>query len=84
MRTLLSAVAIASLIAIATPAVADFGPGGSVHRAIEAARAFGVVGFNEIQYYDGRWEIQGRDVRGKDVNINVDAITGAVTKVDRY
>jgi hypothetical protein len=83
-RTFLSAVAVASLIGFATPAVADFGPGGSIHRAIENARAFGVVGFNEIQYFDGKWEIQGRDARGKDVRMDVDAITGAVLKVDRY
>ena len=84
MRTFLSAVAIASLIGFATPAVADFGPGGSIHRAIEVARDAGVVGFNEIQYFDGKWEIQGRDVRGKDIHMDVDAITGAVLKIDRY
>jgi hypothetical protein len=83
LRTFLSAVAIASLIGL-TPALADFGPGGSIHRAIETARAFGVVGFNEIQYFDGKWEIQGRDVRGKDVRMDVDALSGAVIKVDRY
>jgi len=31
--------------------------------------------------FDGKWEIQGRDVRGE--NIHVAAITGAVIKVDR-
>jgi hypothetical protein len=84
LRTLLSAVAIASLIGITTPAVADFAPAGSIHRAVEVARSAGVVGFNEIQYYDGKWEIQGRDVRGRDVHMDVDAITGAVLKIDRY
>ena len=84
MRIFLSAVAIVSLIGIATPAVADFGPGGSIHRAIEIAQSAGVVGFNEIPYYDGKWEIQGRDLRGKDVHMDIDAITGAVLKIDRY
>ncbi|WP_068020693.1 PepSY domain-containing protein [Rhodoplanes sp. Z2-YC6860] len=83
MRTLLSAAAIASLIGFASPALADFAPGGSVHRAVETARSFGMVGFNEIQYFDGKWEIQGRDIRGKDIHMDVDAITGAVIKVDR-
>ena len=84
MRTLLSAVAIVSLIGIATPAVADFAPGGSIHRAVEVARSAGVVGFNEVEYFDGKWEIQGRDIRGRDVHMDVDAITGAVIKIDRY
>lgn len=84
MRTFLSAVAIASLIGLTTPALADFAPGGSILLAVQTARSFGVVGFNEIQYFDGKWEIQGRDTRGKDIRMDVDAITGAVLKVDRY
>ncbi len=84
MRTFLSAVAIASLIGITTPALADSGSGGSIQRAIETARAFGVIGFNQIQFFDGKWEIEGRDPRGKDVRIDVDALTGAVIKLDRY
>jgi hypothetical protein len=87
LRTFLSAFAIASLIGLAGPAtgpaLADFAPGGSIHRAVETARSFGMVGFNEIQYFDGKWEIQGRDVRGKDIHMDVDAITGAVVKIDR-
>ena len=84
MRTFLSAIALAALVGLTTPALADFGPGGSMHRAIETAHSVGVVGFNEIQYFDGKWEVQGRDVRGKDVHLDVDAITGAVLKIDRY
>ena len=44
----------------------------------------GVIGFNEIQFFDGKWEIEGRDPRGKTVRIDVDALTGAVLKLDRY
>ena len=83
MRTFLSAVAIASLLGIATPAVADSGSGGSIQRAIATARTFGVIGFNQVQFYDGKWEIEGRDPRGKTVRIDVDALTGAVLKLDR-
>jgi hypothetical protein len=82
-RTLLSALAITALVGAATPALADSGPGGSLQRAILAARDFGVIAFSEIQYFDGKWEIEGRDPRGKTVNMNVDAITGAVLKVNR-
>jgi hypothetical protein len=83
LRTFLSAVAIASLLGFATPAVADSGSGGSIQRAIETARTFGVIGFNQVQFYDGKWEIEGRDPRGKTVRIDVDALTGAVLKLDR-
>jgi acid phosphatase class B len=83
MRTVLSALAVVSLLGAATPAFADAGSTGSIHRAIEAARAAGVVGVNEIQFYDGKWEIEGRDPRGRTVNVDVDAITGAVLKIDR-
>ncbi len=83
MRTCLSALAIASFLGIATPALADFGSGDSIQRAVMTARTFGVVGFNEIQYYDGKWEIEGRDPRGKTVHIDVDALTGAVLKINR-
>ncbi|MBX9823949.1 MAG: PepSY domain-containing protein [Xanthobacteraceae bacterium] len=83
MRQFLSAIAIASLLGIAAPALADSGSGGSVQRAVTTARAFGVIGFNQIQFYDGKWEIEGRDTRGKTVRIDVDALTGAVLKLDR-
>jgi len=83
-RALLSALALASLLGIATPALADVGSGSSILRAVDTARAFGVVGFNEIQYYDGKWEIEGRDPRGKTVHMDIDAMTGAVLKVSRY
>jgi len=83
MRTVLSAIAIASFIALAAPALADSGSGGSVQRAVSTARAFGMIGFNQIQFYDGKWEIEGRDPRGKSMRMDVDARTGAVLKLDR-
>ena len=84
MRTRLAVLALVSMLGMATPVLADVGPGGSLQRAIAVARDFGVVGFQQVQYYDGKWEIEGRDPRGKTVNMDVDAMTGAVLKVDRY
>ena len=83
MRACLTALAFAASLAVATPALADFGSAPSVQRAVAAADAFGVVAISGIQYWDGTWEIAGRDVRGHAVNMVVDAITGAVTKIDR-
>jgi hypothetical protein len=84
MRARLLTVAIVSLLGVATPAFADSGSGASLERALLAARDFGVIGFSEIQYCDGKWEIEGRDPRGKTVNIDVDALSGAVVKADRF
>jgi hypothetical protein len=84
MRACLSALAVAALLGIATPALADVGSAPSVQRAVLAASAFGVTGISEIQYWDGKWEIEGRDPRGHTLNVQVDAITGAVVKVDRF
>ena len=83
MRNVLSALAVASILGIATPALADVGSGGSMQRALMTAQSLGVVGFNEVQYYDGKWEIEGRDPRGKTIHVDVDAMTGAVIKVNR-
>lgn len=84
MRASLSAIALVSLLGLATPALADSGSGGSLQRALLSARDAGVIGISEVQYYDGKWEIEGRDFRGKSVNIDVDAITGAVMKINRF
>ena len=84
MRASLSAIALAAVLGLATPALADVGSGPSIQRAIMAARAFGIVGFSEIQYYDGKWEIEGRDPRGRTINMKVDAMTGAVVNIDRF
>jgi hypothetical protein len=83
-RTRLATLALVSVLGMATTALADVGSGGSLQRAIDLARDYGVVGFQEVQYFDGKWEIEGRDPRGKTINMDVDAITGAVLKVDRY
>jgi hypothetical protein len=42
-----------------------------------------MVGFKEIQFSDGKWEIEGRDPRGKTINMVVDALTGAVLRFNR-
>lgn len=85
MRKALPALALVSLLGVATPipALADAGAAGSAQRAIDVARGFGVIGINEIQFFDGKWEIEGRDPRGKTVRMDVDALTGGVIRVDR-
>lgn len=83
MRACLSAIALVSLLGFATPAVADSGSGPSIQRALMTARSFGVIGFKEIEFDNGQWSIEGRDPRGKTVNMRIDAWSGAVLRVDR-
>ena len=82
-RTFLAAVAVISILTMTTPAQADAGSGPSAYRALDIARSFGMVGFKEIQFFDGKWEIEGRDPRGKTMNMVIDALTGAVLRLDR-
>jgi len=82
-RASLATLAVVSLIGLATPALADAGPAPSIQRAVAIASSFGVVAFNEIQYYDGKWEIEGRDPGGRTVYMDIDAVTGAVVKIHR-
>jgi Peptidase propeptide and YPEB domain len=82
--TAIAAVLGCSAFGPATPALADSGSGASLQRALFVARDFGFVGFSEIQYYDGKWELDGRDLRGKSIHIDVDALSGAVSNVNRF
>jgi hypothetical protein len=82
-RAVLSALALVSFLGLATPALAEAGSGPSIYRALATARAFGVVGFKEIQFSDGKWEIEGRDPRGRTVNMHIDAVTGALLRMNR-
>ena len=84
MRATLTALAVASLIGAATPALADYGAPGSAQRAVFAAGAYGIVGISEVQYDNGRWQVQGRDPAGRNLTVYVDALTGAVTKVSHW
>jgi hypothetical protein len=87
-RTSLSALAVVAVLGLVTPALtapalADAGSGRSIYRALDVARSSGMVGFKEIQFSDGKWEIEGRDPRGKTINMVVDALTGAVLRFNR-
>ncbi len=75
-----------SALSLPTSAAADE-PSGSIismQQALFVANRIGVVGVNEIQFDDGRWEIEGRDPAGRTINVNVDGRTGEVLNVDRW
>jgi uncharacterized membrane protein YkoI len=65
----------------ATPALAQTI---SIEEAIAIAREAGVVTVEEVDLDDGReWEVEGRDAQGREIEVDIDARTGAVIKVER-
>jgi hypothetical protein len=54
---------------------------------IEDARAMafdkGIVKIEEIELDDGIWEIEGYDQRGQEIEMDVDAASGAIVKLKR-
>lgn len=51
-------------------------------RALQIARGYGMVRVDEIEQDDGGWEIEGRDQRGRKLEIDINR-DGRVTRVDR-
>ena len=54
----------------------------SEDRALRIARGYGMVDVREIERDDGGWEIEGRDRRGRELEIDINR-DGRVTRVDR-
>ncbi len=51
-------------------------------QAVQIARGYGMVEIEEIERDDGGWEIEGRDRRGREVEISINR-DGRVTRVER-
>jgi uncharacterized membrane protein YkoI len=79
-------VAIACALALsANAAIAQNAPAApSMQVTAEQARAIaannGIVRITEIELDDGKWEIEGRDQSDREIEIDIDARTGAILK----
>lgn len=51
--------------------------------AVDIARAQGVRDVLRVEARRGAWRIEGRDGQGQKMTVEVDGMTGAVTRVDR-
>ncbi len=51
-------------------------------QAVQIARGYGMIEIEEIERDDGGWEIEGRDRRGREVEISINR-DGRVTRVER-
>jgi len=69
---------------MATPAAA-FDSGGliSMQTALDVATDLGLVTISHTQFAGDEWQIEGRDMSGRYMEVDVDATTGEVLNVDR-
>jgi len=82
-KIILPAIAVVA-IGVATPAMAyDSGGYISMQRALDVAGAMGLATISHTQFAGDEWQVQGRDVSGRYMEVDVDVNTGAVLNVDR-
>ena len=82
-KYVLSLLAAVSLGA-AVPAMAyDSGGLLSMQDALGVATDIGLVTVSDTEFAGNEWQIEGRDMSGQYMEVDVDATTGAVLNVDR-
>jgi len=71
-------------LGIATPASAyDSGDLISMQEALSIATELGLVTVSHTQFAGAEWQIEGRDISGRYMEVDVDAPPGEVLNVDR-
>ena len=84
MRKLIMPAIAALALGAATPAMAyDTGGYFSMQRALDVAGDMGMATISHTQYAGDEWQIEGRDVSGRYMEVDVDVNTGQVLNVDR-
>jgi hypothetical protein len=79
----MSIVAVVAL-GMATPVMAyDSGGLISMQAALGVATDLGLVTVSHTQFAGDEWQIEGRDMSGRYMEVDVDATTGEVLNVDR-
>ena len=84
MQKYLMPIAAVVALGMATPAMAyDAGGVVSMEAAVGVATDIGLVTVSQTQFAGDEWQIEGRDISGRYMEVDVDAATGAVLNVDR-
>ena len=85
----LTAAALGMLM-LATPASAQTGQPQTqrvasitAEQAIEIAKQQGLVTVKEVDRDDGKWEVEGTDASGREIEVDIEISSGKVLKVDR-
>jgi uncharacterized membrane protein YkoI len=53
-------------------------------QAVATARAEGIVRVREVKLREGRWKVEGWAADGRALEVEIDATSGAVLKVEFY
>ncbi len=84
MRKYIVPIVAAAALGLATPAMAyDSGGLISMQTALDVATDLGLVTVSHTQFAGDEWQIEGRDMSGRYMEVDVDATTGEVRNVDR-
>ena len=84
MRKHVMPIVAAAALGIAAPAIAyDSGGLISMQTALDVATDLGLVTVSHTQFAGDEWQIEGRDMSGRYMEVDVDATTGEVRNVDR-
>jgi Peptidase propeptide and YPEB domain len=84
MRKYVMPILAVAVLGLATPANAyEAGDVMSMHAALQIATGLGVTTVSHTQFLGDEWEIEGRDMSGRYIEVYVDANTGDVRGVDR-
>jgi hypothetical protein len=71
-------------LSIATPALAyDSASPMSMDAAMGVASAMGIATVSHTEFAGDEWQIEGRDISGRYMEVDVDAASGQVLNVDR-
>lgn len=84
MRKYILPMIAAAALGVATPAMAyDSGDLISMQRALAIATDLGLMTVSHTEFAGYEWQIEGRDIAGRYLEVDVDARTGEVLNVDR-
>ena len=84
MRKYIMPIVAVVALGIAQPAMAyDSGDLISMQEALGVATDIGLVTVSHTEFAGDEWQIEGRDMLGRYMEVDVDATTGEVLNVDR-
>jgi hypothetical protein len=84
MRKYIMPIVAVVALGMATPALAyDSGDLLSMQDALSVATNLGLATVSHTEFAGDEWQIEGRDMSGRYMEVDVDATTGEVLNVDR-
>jgi predicted small secreted protein len=84
MQKFIVPIVAAVALGLAQPAMAyDSGDLISMEEALSVATDLGLVAVSHTEFAGDEWQIEGRDILGRYMEVDVDATTGEVLNVDR-